>query len=96
MNKSEWMWVSIRITGLAFLVMTVVAIPDAISGIYTAILYSEMTTGSGTPVDTAMQNIIKAGRANAVNSVIQAILYSVSSIYFIKRGKLAHDILCRE
>jgi hypothetical protein len=96
MTKNEWLWVSVRITGLAFLVMAVAAVPDAISGAYAAIQYGDIPLGISSAGDTSLHNMVKAAKAFAIKSVIQASLYTIASFYFIKRGKLVHEILSKE
>jgi hypothetical protein len=62
MNKNEWLWVSIRVTGLVFLVMAVAAVPDAISGSYAVIQYGSLPPEVA---GSAFENVIKAGKAMA-------------------------------
>lgn len=99
MNKEEWIWVSIRIFGIFLLVMAILAIPSAITTIYSAFLFQgfpaqELSSAADESTQMAYQ-IFKAQSAQSVRAVLEVIIYGSFGFYFIHGGKALHKVICR-
>ena len=96
MDKSEWIWTAIRISGIFLVVMAVVAIPDVISSIYNAVVFGNQAETSSGEMMTQFNVLAKAHSTMAVNACSRIVLFSGFGFYFLKHGKLLHRLATHE
>ncbi|TNF33452.1 MAG: hypothetical protein EP312_09200 [Gammaproteobacteria bacterium] len=97
MNKSEWIWTAIRISGIFLVVMAIVAIPELISSTYNAVAFgNQAETSSGDPLMMQFNALAKAHSTMAVNACARIVLFSGFGFYFLKHGKLLHRLATHE
>lgn len=89
MNKSEWIWVAIRIFGIYLLVLAVIAIPEAIGAVY-AHLHLANAASNSSDLASMADSMRKAAVAKGVTAFFQFLLFSIVSYYFICHAKLIH------
>lgn len=95
MNKTEWIWVAIRIFGIYLLVLAIISIPEAIGAVYSHLHLADAASRSSDLASMA-DSLRKAAVSKGITSLSQLIVFSVASYYFICRGKLIHKVACRE
>lgn len=95
MNKSEWIWVAIRIFGIYLLVLGIVAIPDVIGNVY-GLIHMSNAAKETTDMASMAISLQKAAMAKGVTASFQVVVFLMASIYFLKYGKAIHKLACRE
>lgn len=95
MNKSEWIWVAIRVFGIYLLVLAIVAIPDAIGNVY-ALIHLSGSSQDVSELKSFSESLQKAAMANGVTGSCQVVIFLVASYYFLRHGKAIHKVACRE
>lgn len=100
MDKEEWLWVAIRVFGLYLLVLAIMAIPDAISGIYAGGIYRHLVSvteaGRGSSQTAQLfHEMRQAQAALSIKSILQVVIYLLFGLYFVRGGKILHRVLCR-
>lgn len=95
MNKSEWIWVAIRIFGIYLLVLAIVSIPEAIGNIYGLIYMADAVKGSG-EFGSMAHSLQKAAMSKGVTATAQLFIFSIASYYFLRHGKVIHSLALRE
>jgi hypothetical protein len=101
MNKSDWLWLAVRIFGLYLLVQSVIAVPSVISsGMMSNSLRSfSAPRSSDTKEDTMSRQTFAQGAENyqrdAIISGAKVVLLGVVGLYLICGGCALHRILSR-
>ncbi len=96
MTKDEWIWVAIRIFGIYMLVLAVMAVPDSIAHIYSAIMMPGFQATSSDELVKMIVSLKKAAMGKGVLTLSQVILFSFFSYYLLKNGKLIHKLASSE
>jgi hypothetical protein len=95
MTKDEWIWVAIRIFGIYLLVLSVIAIPEAIGNIYAYLKMSSAIQESA-EFGKLATSLKEAAVAKGSTAVAQLILFSIISYYFLRHGKFIHKLASSE
>lgn len=99
MNKDEWIWVAIKIFGIFLIVMAIIALPNAIASIYAYISMApyadHYNSEAANETSKLFNQFSKAQFAQGVKAIAQVLIYTGFGIYFIKSGKLIHNLLSR-
>lgn len=95
-NKSEWIWTAIRISGIFLVVMAIVAIPEAIAGVYNTVAFGNQADTSSGEMLMQFNVLAEAHSTMAVNACARIVLFSGFGFYFLKHGKLLHRLATHE
>ncbi len=100
MTKDEWIWVSIRIFGIFLLILAIMAIPRAISTAYSAYVYLDQPVpapDSKNDVEASlMYKMLRAQISEAIRSILEVLIYGFCGLYFVRGGKIIHNLVSRE
>ena len=95
MNKSEWIWVAIRIFGIYLMVLAIIAVPDAIGNVYGLMHMADAVQKTG-DFATMASSLQKAAMAKGTTAMAQIVIFSIASFYFLRHGKAIHNLASRE
>ncbi len=95
MNKRDWLWTGLKLSGLYCLIKTVLAIPSLLGAMVAVYLFWEhITAAAPDELDRMVQTSLKINGASAGTAVLQFVVYGVFTWFLIKRTDRMLGWLC--
>ncbi|MFG0248865.1 MAG: hypothetical protein ACF8OB_08260 [Phycisphaeraceae bacterium JB051] len=95
MNKRDWLWTGLKLSGLYCLIKTVMAIPSLLGGLFAmSLFWDHFTTRDPDATDRMATTFIKANGASAGTAVMQFVVYALFTWLLIKHTDRMLGWLC--
>ncbi|HAI13750.1 MAG TPA: hypothetical protein DCM28_18735 [Phycisphaerales bacterium] len=97
MNKHDWLWIGLKLSGLYCLIKTVLAIPHLLGGLLAMSLFWDyFTTRDPDSTDRLVTTFIKANGASSGTAALQFVVCGFFAYYLIKRTDRVLKWLCKK
>ena len=92
MGKNEIIWIVFRVIGIWLLILSMMQLPATVGSLYYMYNFNTELSAWSTPYRDGTK-MINPYTGNFLISLFNLVLYAILSNYFLRKGKMAHNLI---